>query len=56
MKEAIMQKKKRVNFDIPLEIHTSLKIAATSCNMSLKMFILRLILEELAKMGLIKVK
>jgi len=49
-------KQKRVNFDIPLEIHTSLKTAASSCNMSLKMFVLRLILKELSEIGLIKLK
>lgn len=48
-------KQKRINFDVPLEIHIALKTAAASNNMTLKAFIVRLILTELTQMGLIKI-
>ena len=37
---------KRVNFDIPVELHTKIKIFAAKNNISIKTWILRLILKE----------
>ena len=51
-----VQKDKRISIDIPLEIHTALKVAVASNNMSIKMFIVSLIIEELNKLGFIKIK
>jgi len=50
------KKDKRVNFEVPEELHTCLKMAAVSSGMSIKMFILGLIIEELRRTGHVKLK
>ena len=51
-----MKETKRINFSVPVEVHTALKTAAAANNMSIKMFILRLLIEELGNIGAIKIK
>ena len=48
--------KKRINFEIPEDIHQAIKMYAVSNNMTIKMFILRCVIEELVKAGAIKLK
>ena len=45
---------KRVNFDIPKELHTKIKIFAAENNISIKIWIMRLIFKEVEFMRLCK--
>jgi len=49
------QETKRITFDVPVELHMALKIAATTENMSIKMYLLDPILKKLKKAGHIKI-
>ena len=47
---------KRINFDVHYKFHKALKIAAAQNNMSIKMYIVGLLVEEMKKTGFIKTK
>jgi len=52
----ILPLEKRINFNVPIGVFQALKIVTVQNNMSIKMFVLRLILEELHQMGAIEIK
>jgi len=47
MKEA--SKEKRINFKIPLEMHTDLKVMAAERNITMKLLIMRIFDKEIRK-------
>lgn len=49
-------KQKRVSFYVPLELFNALKMYAVKNNMSMKMFMVELLIRELKSLGAIRVK
>lgn len=47
---------KRISFYVPLDIYKAVKVQAAQNNMSIKMFMLNILIEELAKIGAIKLR
>jgi hypothetical protein len=47
---------KRISIDVPIDLHIALKMYTAKNNMPIKMFVLRVIIEELSKNGAIKIK
>lgn len=51
-----MDKEKRLNLNIPEQLHKAIRIAAAHNNMTIKMYVISLLIDELKKSGLIKIK
>jgi len=50
MEKADKYETKRVNFDVPLELHKKVKSAVNERNISIRKWVIRLIINELARL------
>lgn len=50
------QKTKRVNFNVPEELHKLISLTAVANNMTIKMLMTKLVIEELHRIKAVKIK